>query len=41
LLACAARAEEVITAALEPARPEVTITAEGRVAALTLLEART
>jgi DNA primase len=38
LLACEARAEEVITAALGPARPEVTITAEGRVAALTLLK---
>lgn len=38
LLAAEARAEEVITQALEPARPEVTITAEGRAAALALLK---
>ena len=37
LLASETRAEEVITAALEPQRPEVTVTAEGRAAALTLL----
>jgi DNA primase len=37
LLACEAKAEEVITAALEPQRPEVTITAQGRAAALALL----
>jgi hypothetical protein len=37
LLACEARAEEVITTALAPQRPEVTVTPEGRAAALALL----
>jgi DNA primase len=37
LLASEARAEEVITQALEPARPDVTVTPQGRAAALALL----
>jgi DNA primase len=37
LLACEARAEEVIAAATAPTVPEVTISAEGRAAALALL----
>jgi DNA primase catalytic core len=38
LLAAEARAEEVITAALEPTRPEVVVTPQGRAAALALLK---
>lgn len=38
LLAAEARAEEVITQALEPTRPEITISPQGRAAALALLK---